>query len=84
MRVVDDFGNELPRGKLGNLVAKLPLPLGTFLTLWQDDERFVNTYFTKYEVLFKKCRFLQCSSKVIIDFQPYDDVCLSLRNEATA
>lgn len=31
LRVLDDDGNELPRGKMGNLVAKLPLPPGTLL-----------------------------------------------------
>ena len=50
VRVVDDNGNELPRGSLGNLVVKLPLPLGTFLTLWEDEERFLNTYFQRYKV----------------------------------
>nr|XP_018671713.1 acyl-CoA synthetase short-chain family member 3, mitochondrial isoform X2 [Ciona intestinalis] len=49
LRVVDDDGNEVERGTLGNIVAKLPLPLGTFQTLWNNDERFRNTYFTKYE-----------------------------------
>jgi len=55
VRVVDDNGDELPRGELGNLVVKLPLPLGTFLTLWEDEERFLNTYFQRYKVILISC-----------------------------
>uniref|UniRef100_H2ZN28 Acyl-CoA synthetase short-chain family member 3, mitochondrial n=1 Tax=Ciona savignyi TaxID=51511 RepID=H2ZN28_CIOSA len=49
LKVVDNNGVEVKRGTLGNIVAQLPLPPGTFQTLWNQDERFQNTYFTKYE-----------------------------------
>ncbi|XP_076804951.1 acyl-CoA synthetase short-chain family member 3, mitochondrial-like isoform X1 [Clavelina lepadiformis] len=49
LRIVDDNGSEVPRGQLGNIVVKLPLPLGSFLTLWENDDRFRNAYFTKYK-----------------------------------
>jgi len=34
---------------LGQIVAKLPLPPGSFSTLWHSEERFMNTYFTKFK-----------------------------------
>jgi propionyl-CoA synthetase len=48
IRAVDENCNEMPRGETGALVAKLPLPPGTFPTLWNADERFVKTYLTQY------------------------------------
>ena len=52
MRVVDDKGVEIGDGELGNLVAKLPLAPGAFTTLYGDDERYLNTYFKRFKVLF--------------------------------
>lgn len=46
--VVDRRGNSLPRNTLGNMVIKLPLPPGTLLTLYNNDERYVKDYLTKY------------------------------------
>ncbi|KAI8800085.1 hypothetical protein BJ742DRAFT_95539 [Cladochytrium replicatum] len=40
---------EAPRGTLGNLVIKLPLPPGTFPTLWKNHEGYVRTYLSKFE-----------------------------------
>jgi len=48
VRIVDDEGNELPAGKEGNIVIKLPLPPGNLVTLWRNDERFVKSYMTKF------------------------------------
>ncbi len=45
--VVDDVGNPVERGTGGFLVVKRPWP-GMFRTLWQDDDRYVRTYFDKY------------------------------------
>jgi len=42
--VLDDQGNELPHGSFGNIVAKLPLPPGSLVTLWRADERFRAAY----------------------------------------
>ena len=39
---------ELPAGKEGNIVIKLPLPPGNLVTLWRNDERFVKSYMTKF------------------------------------
>jgi propionyl-CoA synthetase len=48
VHIVDDEGKELPAGKEGNIVIKLPLPPGNLVTLWRNDERFVKSYMTKY------------------------------------
>jgi acetyl-CoA synthetase len=45
--IVDEEGNPVPQGQGGYLVMKRPWP-GMFRTLWQDDERFVSNYFSKY------------------------------------
>ncbi|GGG15681.1 acyl-CoA synthetase [Rhizobium wenxiniae] len=38
--VVDDAGAPVPKGVLGNIVIKLPLPPGCLPTFWNADERF--------------------------------------------
>jgi propionyl-CoA synthetase len=48
VRVVDTANNELPRDAEGALVVKLPLPPGNSPTLWRDDERYVDSYLTRY------------------------------------
>jgi len=35
--------------EMGDIVVKLPLPPGTFPTLWNADERYKKTYMTNYE-----------------------------------
>ncbi|CUH29291.1 Acetyl-coenzyme A synthetase [Jannaschia seosinensis] len=44
VRVLDEGGQELPPGTLGAIVVKLPLPPGTFPTLWNAPERFRTSY----------------------------------------
>jgi len=39
-----DFNKPLPRGKLGIVVIKLPLPPSFMLTLWKNDEFFIDKY----------------------------------------
>jgi len=34
---------------MGDIVVKLPLPPGTFPTLWNADERYIKTYMSNYE-----------------------------------
>ncbi|MFQ5966731.1 MAG: propionyl-CoA synthetase [Acidimicrobiia bacterium] len=48
VRVVDDHGGELGPDEIGAIVIKLPLPPGTLPTLWQADDRFVESYLTRY------------------------------------
>jgi acetyl-CoA synthetase len=45
--IVDENGDPVPRGQGGFLVIKRPWP-GMFRTLFGDDERYVDTYFSKY------------------------------------
>ena len=47
--ILDDNGEPLPRGsnKAGNIVIRNPWP-GRMLTIWGDDERFVNQYYARY------------------------------------
>ncbi len=39
----------LPRGEEGAITIKLPLPPGCLQTLWNDDERFRESYMSRYE-----------------------------------
>ncbi len=44
LAVLDEAGLPMKRGKIGALVAKLPLPPGTFPTLWQAKDRYFSAY----------------------------------------
>jgi propionyl-CoA synthetase len=44
MAVLGDDGNPIGAGDIGAIVAKLPLPPGTLPTLWQNDQRYVDSY----------------------------------------
>jgi propionyl-CoA synthetase len=48
VRVLDGNGTEVPRGTEGAIVIHLPLPPGTLPTLWNDDERFIESYLRRY------------------------------------
>ena len=48
VEVLDAAGNPVAAGDIGALVLKLPLPPGTFTTLWNADDRFVDAYFRRY------------------------------------
>ena len=48
MRVLDDGGNEVARGELGAICVKLPLPPSCLPTLWQNDERFRESYLSAF------------------------------------
>jgi propionyl-CoA synthetase len=49
IRVLDDDGQELDAGVIGNIVVKLPLPPGALPTLWNNDEGFISSYMSRYE-----------------------------------
>lgn len=49
VRVVDDEGKELEKGKMGNIVLKMPLAPTAFRTLWEDEERFYRGYLKRFE-----------------------------------
>ncbi len=46
--VLDESGAPLPRGKLGAICIKLPLPPSCLPTLWNADERFRSAYLTTF------------------------------------
>ncbi|KAH8821099.1 AMP-binding enzyme [Xylogone sp. PMI_703] len=48
VRVVDDAGNEVKRGKMGNIVLGLPLAPTGFRTLWEDEDRFYRGYLKRF------------------------------------
>jgi propionyl-CoA synthetase len=53
VRVVDNNAQEVNPGEIGALVIKLPLPPGTFPTLWNADERFIEAYFSEFPGYYK-------------------------------
>ena len=40
LKVLSSEGKENKAGQMGDIVVKLPLPPGTFPTLWNADERY--------------------------------------------
>ncbi len=49
VQVLDEEGKQVPAGEIGAIVVKLPLPPGTLPTLWGADDRYVNSYLSRYE-----------------------------------
>jgi acetyl-CoA synthetase len=47
--IFDESGQEVPKGsgKAGNICIRNPWP-GRMLTVWHQDQRFIDTYYTKY------------------------------------
>ncbi|MBV8940245.1 MAG: acetate--CoA ligase [Solirubrobacterales bacterium] len=47
--ILDEDGNEIPKGtgKAGRICVRNPWP-GRMLTVWGQDERFIDTYYAKY------------------------------------
>jgi len=46
--VVDETGSDVPPNTKGYLIIKNPWP-GMLLTLWEDDEKYKDVYWSKYE-----------------------------------
>ncbi len=44
VQVLDDGGHQVPAGDIGRIMIRLPLPPGCLPTLWQQDERYVQSY----------------------------------------
>lgn len=49
LEVVDIEGNPVPRGEKGLLVDYPPLPPGMLLTLWNDDDRYLKSYWSHFK-----------------------------------
>jgi propionyl-CoA synthetase len=48
MEVVNDNGDRMDPGVKGYLVCRPPLPPGNLLTLWGDDQRYVDSYWGQF------------------------------------
>ncbi|MBO6717423.1 MAG: propionyl-CoA synthetase [Rhizobiaceae bacterium] len=53
VRILSDEGHPVERGKLGNVVVKLPLPPGCLPTLWNADQRFREAYLEEFPGYYK-------------------------------
>ncbi|KAF2703103.1 acetyl-CoA synthetase-like protein [Pleomassaria siparia CBS 279.74] len=66
VRVVDDEGNEVERGSMGNIVMAMPLAPTAFTTLWEDEERFYKGYLKRFDG-----RWLDTGDAGMIDDEGY-------------
>jgi propionyl-CoA synthetase len=48
VRILDGNGKEVPPGQPGVVTVKLPLPPGTLPTLWNADQRFLESYMNPF------------------------------------
>jgi len=53
VRILNTKNAEVPRGDLGAICIKLPLPPGTFPTLWNAPERYVSSYMSEFPGYYK-------------------------------
>lgn len=53
VQVIDDELNEVPRGEMGAICIKLPLPPSCLPTLWNADQRFIDSYLADYAGFYK-------------------------------
>ena len=53
LQVLDDQCNLMPAGEVGALCAKLPMPPGSLLTLWNAHERFLESYMEEFPGYYK-------------------------------
>ena len=49
IQVLDEAGNEVPRGESGNIMVKLPLPPGTLPTFWGNRQRYFDACLSQFE-----------------------------------
>jgi propionyl-CoA synthetase len=48
IHILDEAGHEVAAGELGSIAIKLPLPPGTFPTLWNSEDRFKSSYLNHF------------------------------------
>jgi propionyl-CoA synthetase len=51
--IVDEAANPLPPNQMGSIVIRLPLPPGCLPTLWNQDERFLESYLAEFPGSYK-------------------------------
>jgi propionyl-CoA synthetase len=49
IQFLNEAGEQVKDGEMGAIAIKLPLPPGTFPTLWQNEERFFSSYLETFE-----------------------------------
>ena len=49
IRIVNDEGKEIEKGKMGNIVLAVPLAPTGFTTLFNDEERFYKSYMKRFD-----------------------------------
>lgn len=49
VQVLNENGEEVADGDIGSIMIKLPMPPGCLPTLWNNDERFVDSYLSAHE-----------------------------------
>jgi propionyl-CoA synthetase len=53
VRIVDESNREVPVDQMGSIVIKLPLPPACLPTLWQQDDRFRESYTAEFPGYYK-------------------------------
>ena len=53
VRILDDNCKEVPRGDMGAICIKLPMPPSCLPTLWNADQRYIDSYLVDYPGYYK-------------------------------
>ncbi|WP_421883780.1 propionyl-CoA synthetase [Pacificispira sp.] len=53
VQIIDEKMNEVPRGQMGAICVKLPMPPSCLPTLWNADQRFIDSYLADYPGFYK-------------------------------
>ena len=53
VRILDEGCHEMPRGEMGAISIKLPLPPSCLPTLWNADQRWIDSYLIEYPGYYK-------------------------------
>lgn len=53
VRILDPQAKEVPRGEMGEICVRLPLPPSCLPTLWGADDRFIESYLADYPGYYK-------------------------------
>ncbi len=48
VQVLDEAGHPAKTGEIGSIVVKLPMPPGALPTLWNNDQRFMDSYMAEF------------------------------------
>jgi propionyl-CoA synthetase len=48
VRILDTASSEVPAGQTGEIAIRLPLPPGCLPSLWQDDQRYIDSYLAQH------------------------------------